>query len=83
MSNEDLRPEFLSEMTALRKKIFKKVKAKTLGGRALNGRMLVEMCKAYIEAINKGGLPNIESAWTYVKKGEIIKGFENAKLRIE
>lgn len=41
-----------------------------LAGRALNGRMLVEVCKAYISAINNGALPNIENAWSYVKKGE-------------
>ena len=38
--------------------------------------MLVEVCKAYTNAINKGSLPNIENAWTYVKKNEAQKALE-------
>lgn len=41
-----------------------------VAGKCLNGRMLAEICKAYIEAINKGNLPNIENAWVYVRKAE-------------
>jgi hypothetical protein len=67
----------------LRKRIFKKVKPKMLSGRALNGRMLVEMCKAYTEAINKGSLPNIESAWSYVKKCEAQKAFDKSLNRLD
>lgn len=60
----------------MRKKIFKRVKPKMLCGRALNGQMLVEICKSYTNAINKGSLPNIENAWTYVKKNEAQKALE-------
>jgi hypothetical protein len=30
--------------------------------------MLIELVIAYIESINNGGLPSIESAWTYVRR---------------
>ena len=42
-------------------------------GRALNGILFLELCKAYIETLNKGNLPNIENAWTYVCKNECNK----------
>ena len=59
----------------LKKKIFKKIKPKMLCGRNLNGIMLLEVCKSYIESINKGSLPNIENAWNYVKKNEGFRAF--------
>ncbi|KAL4442538.1 hypothetical protein ABPG74_006940 [Tetrahymena malaccensis] len=83
MSNEELRPEFVEQIFQLRKKIFKKVKPKMLCGRSLNGQMLVEICKAYTEAINKGSLPNIENAWTYVKKSETIKAFDKSVQKLD
>lgn len=44
-----------------------------LNGRALNGTLFVEICKAYIEAMNKGCLPNVENAWNYVCRSECEK----------
>ena len=57
-------------MTQLRQKIFKKVKPKVLNGRFITGEMLLELCVAYTSAINKGSVPCIESAWTYICKNE-------------
>lgn len=45
--------------------------------------MLVEICKAYTEAINKGNLPNIENAWTYVKKCEMQKAFDSSMSTLD
>lgn len=45
--------------------------------------MLVEICKAYIDAINKGALPNIENAWTYVCRNETNKAIEEAVVFLE
>lgn len=30
--------------------------------------MLIELATAYLEAVNNGGLPSVESAWTYVRR---------------
>lgn len=65
-----MRPEFLSQMTNLREKIFKRVKPKSLNKRFITGETLLELCEAYTSAINGGNLPNIENAWTYVSKNE-------------
>lgn len=44
---------------------------------------MVEICKAYINAINKGNLPNIENAWTYVKRNESQKAYDSSVKRLE
>lgn len=75
--NDRLRPEFLDQMNGVRKRIFKKVKPKSLNGQNLNAGMFLEVCKAYLEAINTGGVPNIENAWTYVCKQESQKAVED------
>lgn len=41
-----------------------------LNGKHLSGAMLLELCIAYTEAINKGSVPNIQSAWSYVCQNE-------------
>ena len=66
IQDSGLRPEFVEQMTQLRQKIFKKVKPKVLNGRFITGEMLLELCVAYTGAINKGSVPCIESAWTYI-----------------
>ncbi|EGR33607.1 hypothetical protein IMG5_048240 [Ichthyophthirius multifiliis] len=83
IKNEYLRPEFVEQINLLRQKIFKKIKPKMLCGRHLNGMMLLEVCRSYIESINKGSLPNIENAWTYVKKNEGQRAFQKSIEQME
>lgn len=53
-----------------------------ISGRNINGSMLVEICKAYTTSINNGSLPNIENAWSYVKKNEALKAFDKSLLAL-
>ena len=73
MDESSFRTEFVEQLKAIRNKIFKKVKPKTLNGKCLTGPMLVEICKAYAETINSGKVPNIESAWTYLCQQQSYK----------
>jgi hypothetical protein len=50
-------------MDALRKKVFKKVKPKQLKDMMITGKLLIELAESYTEALNKDGIPVIESAW--------------------
>jgi len=70
MSDAELRPEFLEQMASLRQRIHKRIKPKVLNGKFITGEMLVELCEAYTAAINKGNIPCIESAWTYLCQNE-------------
>lgn len=42
-------------------------------GKKLNGLMLYNLALSYVDAINKGAVPNIESAWSYICKNECLK----------
>lgn len=70
MEDGEFRPEFTEQITALRQRILKKTKPKVLNGKHLSGAMLLELCTAYTDAINKGSVPNIQSAWSYVCQNE-------------
>jgi hypothetical protein len=71
------RQEFIDQAKQVRKKIFKKIRPKTLNGKTLNGQMLLELSRAYVNSINKGSVPNIETAWVYLCKNESIKALES------
>ena len=73
MADQEFRPEFTTQMINLRNKIIKKTKPKMLNGKTLTGPMLYELCHAYTDAINKGSVPNIQSAWQYVCKNESMR----------
>jgi hypothetical protein len=47
-------------------KVFSGVKPKSLMGRTLNGEMLATLIKSYVDALNSGGVPEINSAWSRV-----------------
>lgn len=57
----------------VRTKILNKVKPKKINSKSLTGSQLVSICKAYIEAVNNGTVPNVESAWHYLCKNEAYK----------
>lgn len=81
--DSSLRGEFLEQCSLLRKKIFKKLRPKTIQGQAVTGPMLVQLCKAYIEAINNGKVPNVESAWSYLCKKETQRAAEESHQLME
>lgn len=62
----EMRPDFTNGVTTVRKKIIQKMKPKKLNGKNLNGDMLYNLAQNYVEAINNGAVPNIETAWTYI-----------------
>ena len=66
MPLKDLRPEFAEEAMNFRKKVISDIKPKSLEDKKLNGRMYLSMMTSYVEAINDGAVPNIESAWNYM-----------------
>lgn len=61
-----IRPEFIEHLNKLRNKVFKRVKPKKLNNQYLNGPMVVELAKAYVDSLNTGKVPTIENAWDYM-----------------
>ena len=58
-----LRPEWRAGMAALRDYVLHHAAAKEVGGRFVNGPMLVGLARSYVAAINGGGIPSIADAW--------------------
>jgi len=68
-----LRPEFILQMKKTRKLVLMKATPKKIRGAVLDGPKLVHLTRAYVQAINSGAAPNVDSAWNYILQ------FENEK----
>jgi len=55
------------------------MRAKTLHGKSITGRVLVNLARQYVEAFNKGSVPNIENAWAYICRNESEKALALAR----
>ena len=49
-----------------------------INGKALNGDMFWNLCKSYVESINQGSIPSIESSWSYICKNECLKALDDS-----
>lgn len=76
MDYDELRPEFVSQAMALRKRIITSVKAKSLQNKKLNGTLYCSMITSYVAAINDGAVPNIENAWNYMCEEQCRRAME-------
>jgi hypothetical protein len=74
----DLRPEFVEQVYSLRRKVLGRVKPKKINGKPLNGAMFWNLITSYVQSINKGAIPSIESSWAYICKNECQKALEES-----
>ena len=49
-----------------------------MNGQFVSGVQLCELAESYTEAINKGGVPVIETAWQYVQSGELENAYRDS-----
>lgn len=75
---KDLREEFVEQVMTLRRKVLHRVKPKMLNGAELNGDMLAGLVTSYVNSINTGVVPNIQTAWSYICKSECQKAVEES-----
>lgn len=75
---ENLRPEFVEQVHSLRRKVLNRIKPKQINSKPLNGEMLYNLAKSYVESINSGAVPSIESSWSYICKNECQKAMLDA-----
>lgn len=61
-----LRPEFVDQVMQLRKKFTYKVHTKQYRNKAVTPSAFVEMCRHFIDSINGGEIPAIQSQWTAI-----------------
>ncbi len=58
-----LRPEFVSLVGALRRRLGERVRPKRVRGKALGMEGFIELCQYYTKALGDGRLPSISSHW--------------------
>lgn len=78
-----LREEFAEQVYVLREKVLLRIKPKSLNGKELNGEMFANLMGSYVNAMNSGVVPNIESSWSLVCKLQNKKIQEEAKAIYE
>jgi hypothetical protein len=52
-------------------------------GKKLSGEMLFNLAGSYVEAINRGVVPNIETAWSYICKSQCQRAQQESYERFE
>lgn len=63
-------------MSSTRQKIFSKIQPKLINKVPVNNTMFLQLAKSFIEMINSGNMPNIDSAWNYIVKTESYKAYK-------
>ncbi|BDA47092.1 Guanylate-binding protein 1 [Coccomyxa sp. Obi] len=74
-----LRPEFREGLARLTQLIFARAQPKRLGPQIISGPMLAGLASAYVEAINKGAVPTISTAWQGVAEAESRRAADAAE----
>ena len=75
-----LRPEFKSQVEALRKKVVAGARPKTLFGKPLSGAMLASLAGAYVQALNSNSTPTISTAWDRVVDSQCADALEGGLI---
>jgi hypothetical protein len=59
------------------------MKVKGMNDKGMDGLMWIELAKQYLEAINGGTVPSIESSWTYICKQRLANALDEAKKEFD
>ena len=74
---EQLRPEFLSQMNLLVEKVFTSIRPKNINGGYMNGPMFLNLAKMYVDSLNSDELPNINTTWKTVIDAQMKNSFNS------
>ncbi len=80
---KELRSEFVDQVNALRQRVLQNVKVKTINGHTINGSEWITLVQLYVDAINTGAVPSIQSAWTYLCKQGAEQALDATKQSFE
>lgn len=78
LPEDELRPEFVSQMESIRDRILAVVAPKQLFGKVMDGAKLAHLVKCYTETMNSGSVPDIRAAWEYVSEATCQTALMNA-----
>lgn len=83
LTDNDLRQEYRQQVDVLKHMIYEKAPPKKMQGQALNGPMLVELTKSYVQSMNSGAVLTISTAWEGVVQQECQKALAAAMRTYE
>ena len=72
MDINKLRKEFIEQVNYLRKDILNSINPKKLNGQELSGEMFINLLNSYVNMINEGAVPIIQTAWTYIRQNQAL-----------
>ena len=75
----ELKSNFRSEFLNLKKKVYETSKPKIFNGKKITGPILADLLINFINSINSGNIPNINTAWDNIILDEIQNAYENCK----
>lgn len=75
----ELKPNFRKEFLDLKKKVYETSKVKRINNKNINGPILADLLIAFINSINSGIIPNINSAWDNIIFNDVENSYENSK----
>ena len=75
---EALRPEFIEQVMELRKKVLQRLPIKKVLGHSMDGKTWAGLIVNYVEQINTGKVPNIESSWHNICQSRAQQGLTTA-----
>ena len=79
----ELKVNFRKEFLELKKKVYETSKIKKINNKNINGLILADLLVAFINSINSGIVPNINSAWDNIIFNDIEKNYEKMKNYFE
>ena len=74
----ELKPNFRVEFLNLKRNVYENSKVKKFGNKKINGPLLVELLKSFINSLNSKIIPNINTAIDNLIINEIEKSYENS-----
>ena len=73
----ELKSNFRTEFLLLKKKVYETSKPKIFNGKKITGPILADLLTNFINSINSGIIPNIDTAWNNIIMNEIQTSYEN------
>ena len=75
-----LKPNFRKEFLILKEKVYESSKPKIINRKRINGPILADLLIAFVDSINSGIVPNINTAWDNIILND-IEDFYNQSLK--
>ena len=62
----------------LRRKVLSRIEPKSINNAELDGRSWIDLISQYVQSINNGTVPDIQSSWIYICRSQGQAAFENS-----